>query len=108
MSVGERQRIGLARVMLTDAPIVLLDEPTANLDTVTEREVLRAIRRWAQGRTLVIATHRLVDLETMDLTVVLEHGRIAEQGRHAELVSRDGPYQRLWLCQQRWLFENTV
>jgi ATP-binding cassette subfamily C protein CydC len=107
MSAGERQRLGLARVMLTDAPLILLDEPTANLDTITEREVLRAITRWTRDRTLLVVTHRLMHLEAMDRIVVLERGRVAEQGRHEELVSREGPYRRLWLCQQGLLVEDT-
>jgi thiol reductant ABC exporter CydC subunit len=101
LSGGERQRIAIARALLRDVPILILDEPTANLDTVTEREVLRAIHAATAGRTILLITHRLVGLEAMDEIIVLEAGRVVERGTHAELIARPGLCQRLWLLQNR-------
>jgi ATP-binding cassette subfamily C protein CydC len=95
MSAGERQRLGLARLFLSDAPLVLLDEPTANLDPDNAREVIASLRTWAGSRTLLLATHRLDDLETMDRVLVFDRGRLVEHGTHADLLSRGGLYARL-------------
>jgi len=95
MSAGERQRLGLARLMLSNARLVLVDEPTANLDTETERDVLRTLRQWARGRTLLLVTHRLVGLDAMDRVLVLDHGSLVQQGPHAALRSSSGLYARL-------------
>jgi ABC-type transport system involved in cytochrome bd biosynthesis fused ATPase/permease subunit len=100
LSAGECQRIGLARVFLRAAPIVVLDEPTAHLDPATERAVLRELLDWSAGRALLVATHRLVAMDQMDEIVVLDQGRVAERGTHAELLSRSGGYRRLWDRQQ--------
>ncbi|HBY94996.1 MAG TPA: hypothetical protein DEP84_13730, partial [Chloroflexi bacterium] len=76
-------------------------EPTANLDPLTERDVLQAISAAMPGRTTLLITHRLVGLEAMDEILVLEAGRIIERGTHLELIARAGLYQRLWLLQNR-------
>jgi ABC-type multidrug transport system fused ATPase/permease subunit len=76
LSGGERQRIGLARLFLADAPIVLLDEPTAHLDAATERAVLNTIHEWSRGRTLLVATHRPLDPARWPVEIRLDHGRI--------------------------------
>jgi ABC-type multidrug transport system fused ATPase/permease subunit len=103
LSGGERQRLAIARALLKDAPILLLDEPTANLDAVTEREVLRSLQALAEGRTVLVATHRLVGLEDVDQIVVLDGGRIVERGRHEELLRQGGLYQRMWELQTQRL-----
>jgi ATP-binding cassette subfamily C protein CydC len=105
LSGGERQRLAIARALLKDAPVFLLDEPTANLDPLTERRILDTLFSLAQGRSLLLITHRLVGLENMDEILVLEHGRIVERGTHAGLLAMQGLYRRLWDLQNRVLEE---
>jgi ATP-binding cassette, subfamily B, bacterial len=100
LSVGQRQRIALARAFLKNAPIVLLDEPTSALDSETEARLIDTLERLMDGRTVVIVGHRLSTIRRADRIVVLTHGRIAESGTHAELLSRpDSAYSRLWNAQ---------
>ncbi|MEW5828450.1 MAG: thiol reductant ABC exporter subunit CydD, partial [Chloroflexota bacterium] len=101
LSGGERQRLAIARALLKDAPILVLDEPTANLDPVTERAVLETLFRLMAGRTSILITHRLVGLENAGTILVLDQGRIVEQGRHEALLARDGLYRRLYDLQNR-------
>jgi thiol reductant ABC exporter CydC subunit len=96
LSGGERQRLAIARALLKNAPILILDEPTANLDPVTESELMGALRAVMVGRTTLIITHRLVGLESADEILVLQAGRIVERGRHHELQQIDGIYRRMW------------
>jgi ATP-binding cassette subfamily B protein/subfamily B ATP-binding cassette protein MsbA len=96
LSVGQRQRIGIARAFLKNAPILLLDEPTSALDPTTEAAIMETIKELMQGRTTLIVTHRLATIHNVDQIVVLEHGQIAESGRGAELVARGGPYAKLY------------
>ena len=105
LSGGERQRLALARALLKEAAILLLDEPTANLDALTEREVLRRLRALAAGRAVLLVTHRLVGLAEADEILVLEGGRVVERGRETELLARAGPYRRLWVAQRDLLGE---
>jgi ATP-binding cassette, subfamily B, bacterial len=96
LSVGQRQRIGIARAFLKNAPILLLDEPTSALDPATESAIMETIKELMRGRTTLIATHRLATIHNLDHIIVLEHGRIVEQGRGAELIARGGIYATLY------------
>jgi len=102
LSAGERQRVAIAQAVLRlrEAPILLVDEPTAHLDPATEREVVASLLRLSQGRTVVWISHRLVGMEGMDEILALEGGRIVERGTHAELLARGGLYRRLWDLQR--------
>ncbi len=99
LSGGERQRLALARALLKKAPILLLDEPTANLDAVTEQKILTTLQRILQGRTTLLITHRLSGLEKMDRIFVLRQGQIVESGTHVELLARGGLYAKMWAIQ---------
>ncbi|MDP8926353.1 MAG: thiol reductant ABC exporter subunit CydC [Actinomycetota bacterium] len=95
LSGGERQLLAVARTLLKDAPLLVLDEPTANLDPITEREVSASIRELMRGRTTLVITHRLVEMEGMDEILVLDRGRIVERGTHEELAKAGGLYRRM-------------
>jgi ATP-binding cassette, subfamily B, bacterial len=96
LSVGQRQRIGIARAFLKDAPILLLDEPTSALDPTTESAIMETIKELMRGRTTIIITHRIATIHNVDQIVVLENGRVVEQGRGPELVARGGVYAKLY------------
>ncbi len=96
LSVGQRQRIGIARAFLKNAPILLLDEPTSALDPTTESAIMETIKELMRGRTTLIVTHRIATIHNVDNIVVLEHGRVAEQGGGPALVARGGVYARLY------------
>jgi ATP-binding cassette subfamily C protein CydCD len=103
LSGGERQRLAVARALLKNAPILIFDEPTANLDTQTEKKVLDALYTAMRGKTSLLITHRLVGLEHVDEILVLAHGQIVERGRQEELLIRAGLYRHLWDLQNRIL-----
>jgi ABC-type multidrug transport system fused ATPase/permease subunit/GT2 family glycosyltransferase len=96
---GERQRIAVARAFLRDAPVLILDEPTSSIDSKTESVILEALERLMQGRTTILIAHRLSTLRAVDNIVVLDHGRVVEQGSHAELLANGGLYRQLWEVQ---------
>jgi ATP-binding cassette subfamily B protein len=100
LSGGERQRIGIARALLKNAPILLLDEATAALDSESEHLIQSALARLMRGRTVIAIAHRLSTIAHMDRIVVLQAGRIVQQGTHDRLLGVDGPYKALWRRQQ--------
>ena len=95
LSGGERKRIAIARALLKDAPILILDEPTSSLDSGTEQTLLQALDRLMAGRTTFIIAHRLSTIRRASRIVVLDRGRVVEEGTHSELLQRGGPYARL-------------
>jgi ATP-binding cassette subfamily B protein len=99
LSGGEKQRIAIARAVLRDAPILILDEPTSSLDAASERLVIDALDRAASGRTTLIIAHRLSTVRLADRIVVLEQGRVAEEGSRQELLARKGKYSHLYHLQ---------
>ena len=99
LSGGQRQRLALARALLKDAPILILDEATSALDTESERYIQAALNRVMKGRTTLVVAHRLSTIESADVILVMEKGRIVEQGSHQELLSRKGAYAKLYKMQ---------
>ncbi|HKO47007.1 MAG TPA: DUF1854 domain-containing protein [Polyangiaceae bacterium] len=99
LSGGERQRIAIARAILVDPKILILDEATSAVDVQTEREIQSALDNVVQGRTTIAIAHRLSTLRKADLLIVLKNGRVAEMGSAAELLAKDGEYAQLWRAQ---------
>jgi len=101
LSGGERQRISIARALLKDAPVILLDEATASLDVENETAVQLALSRLIQQKTVLVIAHRMRTVATADHIVVLEEGKVCQQGNPAELLAQPGPYQHMVRLQQQ-------
>ena len=96
LSGGEKQRISIARAILKDAPIVILDEATSSVDPENEHELLSAILELTQGKTLISIAHRLTTVQNADQILVIDNGTVVQQGTHSELLTQDGIYQSFW------------
>jgi ATP-binding cassette subfamily B protein len=96
LSGGQRQRVAIARAILKDSPIIILDEATSSLDSSSEKLIQEALWELMKGRTALVIAHRLSTVQRMDRIVVLDEGRIIEQGNHAELLKKKGIYSELW------------
>ena len=101
LSGGERQRISIARALLIDPRVLILDEATASVDTETEKEIQKALDNLVHGRTTIAIAHRLSTLHKANRLVVLDRGEIVEVGNHDELMAREGAYYRLYQAQAR-------
>jgi len=99
LSGGQRQRIAIARVLLKDAPILILDEATSALDSEVEAAIQASLNRLMTGKTVIAIAHRLSTIAAMDRLIILDGGRIVEQGSHDELLQKNGIYAQLWARQ---------
>jgi ATP-binding cassette, subfamily C, bacterial CydCD len=103
LSAGQRQRLAIARALLAKPALLIFDEATANLDPLTESQVLAAVRSAIESCTSLTITHRLVGMEWMDEILVMKNGRVIERGRHQDLLEQGGLYRRMWELQNKWL-----
>jgi len=108
LSGGQRQRIAIARVLLKNAPILVLDEATSALDSEVEAAIQSQLDHLMQGKTVIAIAHRLSTIAAMDRLVVLDRGRIIEEGTHAELIEKGGVYAQLWARQSGGFLDASV
>jgi ATP-binding cassette subfamily C protein CydC len=108
LSAGERQRLSLARALLKPAPILVLDEPTSNLDAINRAALMGLVIRQLEGRSLILLTHHLAWLESMDEILVMREGEIIERGSHSKLLAHGGLYARMYAIQQSTLLRAEV
>ena len=101
LSGGQRQRLAMARALLHDSPIYVFDEATSNVDAESENDIMKAVHSLAGHKTVILISHRLANVVKSDCIYVMDKGRIAQQGTHAELLAADGPYSRLYNAQKQ-------
>ena len=101
LSGGERQRISIARAIMKDAPIIVLDEATANVDPENEKELMEAIEELTRDKTIIMIAHRLKTVESADQILVIDRGKVVQQGSHAQLMAQEGIYRRFVDARQR-------
>lgn len=99
LSGGEKQRVAIARVLLKNPPLLILDEATSSLDSISEQAILGALNEVSSQRTTLVIAHRLSTVRDADSILVMDHGQIVESGGHSELLAKNGYYARLWLQQ---------
>ena len=100
LSAGQKQLLTIARAMLADTSMLILDEATSNVDILTEIRIQKAFRSIMEGKTTFIIAHRLSTIRDCDLILVMDHGKIVERGNHEELMAKNGRYAELWNMQQ--------
>ena len=100
LSGGQCQRLALARALLHDSPVYLFDEATSNIDVESENDIMAEICRLAESKTVILISHRLANVVQADKIYVLDGGKVAESGSHAELLEKNGLYKRMWTAQQ--------
>jgi ATP-binding cassette subfamily B multidrug efflux pump len=101
LSGGQKQRISIARALMKDAPILILDDCLSAVDARTEKEIIGNLKGYLKNKTSILITHRIFSLLDFDKIIVLEDGAIVEEGRHEELLQQRGPYYRMYLRQQK-------
>jgi ATP-binding cassette subfamily B protein len=106
LSKGQHQRMAVARMFYRNAAITILDEPTASIDAVTEEKIFSSLEKHMEGKTVILITHRFSTVKNADKILVLEHGKIIEQGTHRELLQRSGKYAELYIMQAKRYLEN--
>lgn len=101
LSGGQCQRLALARALLHDSPIYIFDEATSNIDVESENDIMNEIQNLAESKTVILISHRLVNVVKADAIYVMVNGKIAESGKHKELLENKADYEKLWEAQQR-------
>jgi ATP-binding cassette subfamily B protein len=106
LSKGQHQRLAVARMFYRDAAITILDEPTASIDAVTEEKIFTSLEKHMQGKTVILITHRFSTVKNADMILMMEHGKIIEQGSHRQLMNKGGQYADLYTMQANRYLES--
>ncbi|MFZ5987456.1 MAG: ATP-binding cassette domain-containing protein [Bacillota bacterium] len=109
LSGGQKQRISIARAIIKDSPVVILDEATSAVDPINEWEIQKALNNLSRGRTIIIIAHHLKTIRNVDQIIVLDNGKIVQRGKHQDLIAQEGLYKKLWDSQHEdsdWKIKN--